>query len=295
MLRLGFGFGPGLGERRRTSTMIDFIGPVLPPGARLSRASPGYWNDPGGVLRSAAIDVPRFDYGDGGAARGLLIEAGATNMLPWSGDFAGRWSGDAGGSATIPTVAAAAAVAPDGSMTAARITFTRGNGYARVSLTAPQATAGPGVFSAWLRADTSGPSIAMRLDSGDTGTLTLGPVWRRVSIASATLASGADAQLLLWSALSAAPPTAGVDVWGAQLEVGTTPISNIITTGAPAVRAADELSIDAAGLGLGDGPARLRLILDDGSAVLRDVVASGGRIAIAPDLPRPWLRRIERA
>lgn len=55
------------------------------------------------------------------------------------------------------------------------------------------------------------------------------------------------------------------------------------------------LRIDALGLGIADGPARLRLILDDGSAVLRDAVASGGRIAIAPDLPRPWMRRIERA
>lgn len=144
MLRPGFGLGPGLGNRRRVSTMIDFVGPMLPPGARLSRASPGYWSDPGGVLRSVAIDAPRFDYGDGGAARGLLIEVGATNMLPWSGGFAARWIGDAFDGGVNPAITAVAGVAPDGSATATRIAYNRGGGYSRVSFFAGQASAGSG-------------------------------------------------------------------------------------------------------------------------------------------------------
>lgn len=294
MPRLGFGLGPGDGQRGRVAG-IDFVGPALPPGASLARASIGYWSDAGGVLRAAPVDAPRFDYDAAGAAKGLLIEAAASNFLPWSVDVAGHWGVDAGGSAAIPVITAAAAAAPDGSITASRIDFTRGNGYARVSLAAAQAVAGRGVFSAWLRADASGPNIALRLDGVATGTLTLGPVWRRVSIASAAIAPGADAQILLWSALSDAPPTASAYVWGLQLENGDAPSSMIPTQGVPAARAADRLAIDAVQLGLGDGPARLRLILDDGSAVVRDVVASGGRIAVPADLPRPWLRRIERA
>ena len=75
---------------------VRLTAPTTPPGATLSlnfmtpgtldplltftRASTGTYFDSGGVMRTAAVDAPRWDYANG-VLRGLLIEVARTNLL----------------------------------------------------------------------------------------------------------------------------------------------------------------------------------------------------------------------
>ena len=60
---------------------LNFMFPgSLPPGVTFSRASPASYQDASGVIQTAAVDQPRWDYA-GGSLRGLLIEEARTNLL----------------------------------------------------------------------------------------------------------------------------------------------------------------------------------------------------------------------
>lgn len=68
---------------------FNFLTGTLPNGFAFSRASTANYFDSSGVLQSAAINIPRFDYGFPGntSLQGLLIEPAATNLLLWSRDL----------------------------------------------------------------------------------------------------------------------------------------------------------------------------------------------------------------
>ena len=60
----------------------SFLGGSLGPGAVFTRASTGTYYDSAGVLRSAAIDAPRFDYDPVTLQlKGLLLEDTSTNIV----------------------------------------------------------------------------------------------------------------------------------------------------------------------------------------------------------------------
>jgi hypothetical protein len=60
----------------------SFLGPSLPAGFTLTRASVASYFDSAGILQSAAVDAPRFDYNPANlAARGLLLEEARTNAI----------------------------------------------------------------------------------------------------------------------------------------------------------------------------------------------------------------------
>ena len=60
----------------------SFLGGSLGPGAVFNRASTGTYYDSAGVLRSAAIDAPRFDYDPVTLQlKGLLLEDTSTNLV----------------------------------------------------------------------------------------------------------------------------------------------------------------------------------------------------------------------
>jgi hypothetical protein len=60
---------------------LNFMFPgSMPPGITFTRASTATYTDASGVIQTAAVNVPRWDYA-GGALRGLLIEEARTNLL----------------------------------------------------------------------------------------------------------------------------------------------------------------------------------------------------------------------
>src|SRR4029078_9246209 len=81
---------PGLSGNgaRRPSFDVDFVGSgSIGAGGVFTRASTGTYYDSAGVLRSAAINTPRFDYDPVTLQlKGLLLEDARTNGLLTSGD-----------------------------------------------------------------------------------------------------------------------------------------------------------------------------------------------------------------
>ena len=82
-----------------------------------TRASDGTFVDSAGVIQTAATDVPRFDHDPTtGESLGLLVEEQRTNLLLQSEDFSTTWV------ATRSTVTANATTAPDGTLSADKLT-----------------------------------------------------------------------------------------------------------------------------------------------------------------------------
>ena len=79
-----------------------------------TRASTGTYFDATGLLKTAAIDEPRFEFDPAtGEALGLLIEKSSTNYAPCSNEFDNALWGKLGA-----TISPNAAVGPDGTLTA---------------------------------------------------------------------------------------------------------------------------------------------------------------------------------
>lgn len=296
-LGLGVGFAPGRASSAARGAGFDLSAEPLPPGVAVTRASVATCIDTSGLVATRGVDVARIDHDpDGDAPPALLIEPGATNLLAWSCAFeGGRWLADAGGAGVPPAVTASAATAPDGTATADRIDFTRSDGYARLSADVQDTVVGASYcFSMWLRADAAGPSLALRFDSSDSGTLTIDTRWRRYSVVAAAESAAASAQILLWSQVAGAPETARVYAWGAQVETGSAATSFIATSGTTASRSPDMARLDWGALGIPDGTSAVRYTFEDGSSETVSTVIAGGGAPIPAALARSRLCRAVR-
>lgn len=108
------------------SLMLDFVNTnELDSRITFTRASTGTYVGPDGLIKTAAANVPRFDYDPVTmACRGLLAEEGRTNLLARSQEFdSASWP------ATSASVTANNAVAPDGTTTADFLVGAAGTGY----------------------------------------------------------------------------------------------------------------------------------------------------------------------
>lgn len=100
---------------------------VVPPAPRLARSSIATWVDAAGVLRKALVNEAR--YAPDGT---LILEAASTNLLRWSEALDNPVWGKSANLQVTPN----AAQAPDGTMTADRLTTTASSaGFANQALT----------------------------------------------------------------------------------------------------------------------------------------------------------------
>ena len=228
-----------------------------------TRASSGTYFDSAGVMQTATTDVPRFNYeynGTSWAAKGLLIEPAATNLLLRSTTFNNGWT------ASGATVTGNSTTAPDGTTAADTIvenasTSTHGV-YQAATLTAATYT-----YSVFAKAGTRSwlfltctPSSAFgayfNLSDGTVGTVTAGYTatisavgngWYRCAISFTATAATWYSNVLVATANGTSSYTgdgaSGLYAWGAQLESGSVASSFIETTTATATRAADVASI----------------------------------------------------
>jgi hypothetical protein len=207
---------------------------VLAPNQSLvefKRASLGTYFDLSGVLRTAAVDTPRYE------TNGLLIEGPATNLLLWSEQL----DNAAWAKVLAATVTANSDTAPDGTTTADTINFNATDGN-RIEQTS-SVVALNGItyaFGVWLKG--SGTiNLNVGTSSGVGGqtepNITLTSVWTRYTAAfTANSPTGNVRALIIWRSGNTAT---AVKAWGAQLELGSAPSSYIATTSAPVTRAAD--------------------------------------------------------
>jgi hypothetical protein len=236
---------------------LDFMTPgTLDPRITFTRASTATYFDSAGVMKTAAVNAPRWDYDPvTRALRGLLIEEARTNLLPWSSDptVDATWL-KSGITSAPPTATANQTTAPDGTLTADRVNFPAVSAAGAVSVTQQTlaATAAIHTFSVYLKGMVGGEQTYISIRIGTTPyytspRITLTTSWQRYVVTSpANLTTapwffgvGTD----LRDGTQTSTPAQGIYVWGAQLEQGAFATSYIPTTSAAVTRAADLCSM----------------------------------------------------
>lgn len=191
-----------------------------------TRASTATFVGSNGLIQTAAIDAPRFDYDPVTLApKGLLIEAARTNLALYSNDFTQvNW-------AKTNITPALTAVGPDGAAnSASTLTATAGNGTALQSITSASAAR---ATSCYVKRRTGTGTIEMTQDGGTTwAAVTVTSNWTRVSIASATVTNPSVGFRIVSSGDE-------IDVWGFQCENGAFSTSVIPTTTTSGPRSVD--------------------------------------------------------
>jgi hypothetical protein len=196
-----------------------------------------------GLIESVANNVPRLDYLNG-ICPSLLVEPQRTNVLTYSEQFATSWINNGA------TIISNDITAPDGNLTADRLTAT-GGGFGVVKFSTWTAT--NKVASCFVKANTSnlfkianvsggGGSVTFNLSTqaitattGFTGSIeSLPDGWFRC-IAIDTLARSGT------FSIGVTAIGESVFVWGSQLEAGSYATSYIPTTSAAVTRNADEI------------------------------------------------------
>jgi hypothetical protein len=234
-----------------------------------TRASTATFFNSAGVLTSAAVDAPRFDYNPSTlAAQGLLIEEARTNLLLQSQDFATTWAA-AGTSPAVVTANTTTSL--DGTVNADTVSGTGANSD-RVQQTVTVAASTTYVISFFVKNSTSvqsrfhvsnpnsgttnsetyitwsGSAITGFINTGTTvGVAVAYPNnWWRVYFAFTTNASDAGTATVRFypNSTGADATFKAVFLWGAQLEAGAFPTSYIPTTTTALTRAADVASVN---------------------------------------------------
>jgi hypothetical protein len=265
---------------------LDFtaMGGVIDPRITFSRvdanARATFFNSSGIVTTVASAQAPRFDFDPTTlVAKGLLLEAPATNTVTHSGDFtqnsAGNWSGRTGlittGSPPWTNFSS-----PDGGTAAVKLIADTPSTRHSIENNAPSITSGT-TYTASAFVKASGYTVANLTVAGGqarrnftlsgagsvgssfgvTNTATINAVgsdgWYRITMTWTATASGATG---VWVAIPqnattdsvtswAGNGTSGIFAWGAQLEVGTQASSYIATTTGSVTRAVDTAIIAA--------------------------------------------------
>lgn len=225
------------------SLLLQFAGAqTMDPRITFTRSTTATYYDQSGVLSTAAIDAPRFDYDPATLAPlGLLVEEQRTNLLTYSTDLSTGWT-----KGSAATWTANAATAPDGTMTALGVDGLSGTGRLNTGTTLYTSTlsaTGSTAYtvSVYVRAKSGTVSnVCLRLqETGGNNTVspgnTVGETWQRISL-SITTAAGATAVSVTIGTVTG---TADLYIWGAQLEAGAFATSYIPTVASQVTRAAD--------------------------------------------------------
>lgn len=237
-----------------------------------TRASSGTYIDSQGVLRTAAINEPRFDHNPTtGECLGLLVEEQRTNLLLRSEEFDGAsWLKLNG-----LTVAANAIAAPNGAITADKIVEPASSADKPVVQPVTLVASTTYTASLYIKA-AERPAILFHVRKSDyltrfggffntsTNTFTtetasggvldsftfsnVGGGWYRCSI-TGNIGANTAGIVTIYIVNSSnnltytGDGTSGIYIWGAQLEAGASPTSYIPTTSSAATRSADVASI----------------------------------------------------
>ena len=251
-------------------TLNFLTGAPLDNRITFTRSTTGTFVGSNGLIQSAAIDAPRFDYNPATlASLGLLIEEQRTNLLLYSEQFDNAiWV-----KANV-TVTANTAVAPDGTTSADKVIPTAANNPFKELQQNISVTAGVSyTLSFYAKAD--GYSFVQFIGSGgifgtfflnynlstgvetafSAGTSTItqrsitpaGSGWYRISVTATALSSGTGRMALdiipagdsIRGVSWASDGTSGILHWGAQMEAGAFVTSYIPTVAATVTRAAD--------------------------------------------------------
>ena len=229
-----------LGDGSTLSLDFTTMGGVLDPRLTFTRSTTATYINSSGYITSAAINAPRFDYSPTniGQPRGLLIEAGATNIIPHSNAFtSGSWY--TGG---VPAVLTSNyAVGPDGVTGSAWRFSAQGPGFPNNSVFAtPVSNGGAAHLVSIYAKSNTGSNQTFYIYNGSSGTnCTATNVWQRFQVS--------VAGTWPYAYFGTVGTNQDILIYGAQSEVGASDASSYIPTDASQVTRAVDTAIIAAG------------------------------------------------
>jgi hypothetical protein len=196
-----------------------------------TRSTTATYINSSGYVASAAINEARFECDATTlAAKGLLIEGAATNLLNFSETFATTGGTNNNWADTNLTRTSTNNTSPRNDATALQITASAANGT--IISSAAMGTSAARTLSVWLRRVTGTGNIQYTLDNGSTYTTqAITAVWVRYTFAVTTAAQRVGFRIVT--------SADAIEIWGVQLETGTGASSYIPTTTAQVTKAAD--------------------------------------------------------
>ncbi len=158
-----------------------------------------------GLIETAAIDIPRFDYSNG-SCPSLLVEPQRTNLITYSEDFT-----DASYVKTDCNITANQGAAPDGTNTADLMTLTAANGRIDVTGFAPGTLRTQSIYVKSY----NGQSVTVQMDFAGLDPITFETTdeWARISTLGTNILLSNRFRLRI-----VGDSGANVLIWGAQLE-----------------------------------------------------------------------------
>lgn len=264
---LGLSLRLGTANALLPAMALDFVSSTsLDSRITFTRGSTATFVGSNGLIQSAAINAPRFDYDPVTLApRGLLIEEARTNLLLRSEEYS-----NASWNKVDTTVSANALVAPDGTTTADLLT----EGTAGTATMSQSGVITPGAaftasaflkrgstdwvrlrvvngsdsFQTWINLATGALGSGTATNAGTflASTVTaFGNGWYRVTVTGTLPASPAGAFLNTSAANGSATRVSNgtYNAWGSQLEAGAFATSYIPTVSSTVTRSADVASM----------------------------------------------------
>lgn len=262
----------------------------MPSGASILRSGGNatYFDATGVMQVASGSDTARRNHNPVTLSfEGLYVERASTNLLQRSAEFGtSPWTLQ-GASVTSNT-----AVAVDSTTTADTLASTSTATAYDSRVNQPvTVTVGTHTLSCFSKSATSGAKITLAIRADNGGVFSLTSTFVRYSVSAVTISTANNGRSNIYAAQAAyasgviTPPGYSIEVWGAQLELGSL-TSYIPTTSTAVTRNAESLVLQSV------AASALRVTFDDNST--QDISVTPGTITIAATaLNRSLVRKVE--